>query len=204
MVKIVYLDEESGWQSSFHAAFSDKFETEIPETLPKNVSEVWDLVCDAQVVITDFRLNGEGTVAYTGDDVARVVHKHNKHLPVFIVTSYEDNAIQSCREVKVIRGKDIFTNPESQEKLCHMIDAAISIYDEKKKNSEDTIARINEKIAAGEHLTPEDEADRFDAELYLAELNSDSSVRANLITSNSSNTLKELLDIARSISENHK
>lgn len=204
MIKVVYLDEEAGWQSSFHAVFSEKYEIEIPETLPQEVSDIWDFVFDAQVIIADYRLNGDGIVAYTGDDVARVVHQHNKHLPIFIVTSYEDNAIQSCKEVQIIRDKEMFTDPESQEKLCHMIEAAVNIYNTKKADCEATIERINAKLASGEKLMPSDEADRFDAELYLAELNPDSSVRANLIATNSSNMLKEMLDIARSISAKHQ
>jgi len=204
MTRIVYLDEETGWQSSFYAAFSEKFDIDIPEILPPDVLNIWDLVCDAQVVIADYRLNGDGRLSYTGDDVAKVIHQHNKHLPIFIITSYEDNAIQTCKEVQIIRDKIMFNTPESQEKLCHMINAAVNIYDTKKSDCEATIANINSKIDAGEKLTPTDEADRFDAELYLAELNLDSSARANLIATDSSKILREMLEIARSISEKNK
>jgi hypothetical protein len=204
MIKIAYLDEEPGWQSLFYDKFSKKFDAVIPETLPRDVTDIWELVRDAQVIITDYRLNDDGMVNYTGDDVARIVHRHNKHLPIFIITSYEDNAIQSCRETLIIRGKEMFQQPESEEKLCHMIEAAVNRYDCQKASCETTIEKINEKLASGEKLSPEDEADRFDAELYLAELDLDSSVRANLIATNSSDVLKEMLETVRSISAKHK
>jgi hypothetical protein len=98
----------------------------------------------------------------------------------------------------------MFQQPESEEKLCHMIEAAVNRYDCQKASCETTIEKINEKLASGEKLSPEDEADRFDAELYLAELDLDSSVRANLIATNSSDVLKEMLETVRSISAKHK
>lgn len=35
MIKVAYLDEEQGWQSSFYATFSKEYDLLIPENLPK-------------------------------------------------------------------------------------------------------------------------------------------------------------------------
>ena len=78
MIKIVYLDEEAGWQSTVYAVLSSKYEVHIPESLPHDVSQIWDEIRDSQLAIVDFRLNGDGILSYTGDDVAREIHKHNK------------------------------------------------------------------------------------------------------------------------------
>ena len=204
MIKLVYIDEEVGWQSQAHASLSDKYEMHIPETLPKNVSDIWEEVAESQIALIDFRLNESGQVGYTGDDVAREIHKHNKHFPVIIITSFEDNAIQECSEVQTIRGKEMFSDPEMFQKLCHMIDAAVGIYDRKKMDCENVIQELQAKMATGERLSEKEEADKFDAELYLAELNVDSSVRANLIGSGTSKELKELLQMARTIIANHQ
>lgn len=128
MIKVVYIDEEAGWQSTANAALSDKYDIYIPETLPSNISEIWNEVCESQVAVIDYRLNESG-LSYTGDDVAREIHKHNKHFPVIIITSYEDNAIQECIETQIIRGKEMFNSAEELKKLCHMIDSAAAIYD---------------------------------------------------------------------------
>jgi response regulator RpfG family c-di-GMP phosphodiesterase len=204
MTKIVYIDEQAGWQSTVYAALSDKYDIYIPETMPRNVSDIWTEVRDSQVVIVDFRLNESGPVSYTGDDVAREIHKHNKHLPIFIITSFEDNAIQECTEIQTIRGKEMFTDPESLVKLCHMIDSAVSIYDKKKSACEEYIRKCQEKLAAGGTLSLPEEADKFDAELYLSELDLDSSARDILISSGTSKKLEEMLNLARTIVSNHR
>lgn len=204
MIKIVYIDEQAGWQSSVYAALSDKYELHIPEIMPRNVSDIWDEVRGFQVAIVDFRLNESGEVSYTGDDVAREIHKHNKHLPIFIITSFEDNAIQECTEIQTIRGKEMFTDPNLLVKLCHMIDSAVSIYDKKKVSCEEYIRICQEKITDGKSLSLEEEADKFDAELYLSELDLDSSARANLISTGTSKELEEMLSLARAIVSNHR
>ena len=139
-----------------------------------------------------------------GDDVARMVHQHNKHLPVFIITSYEDNAIQECTEVQIIRGKEMFTEPELQNKLTLMIGAAVNVYESKKKAAEDCIQSLQEIISRGGTLSSNDESDRFDAELYLSELDMDSSVRAKMISGSTAMTIDNMTVMAQSILLNHK
>lgn len=204
MIKLIYLDEEQGWQSTFHDEFNEKFELIIPEKMPRDINELWPFISDAQVLVADYRLNGSGEVSYTGDDVARMVHQHNKHLPVFIITSYEDNAIQECTEVQIIRGKEMFTEPELQNKLTLMINAAVNVYESKKKAAEDRIQSFQEIISHGGTLSSNDESDRFDAELYLSELDMDSTLRAKMITGASAATIDNMLAMAQSIIINHE
>lgn len=203
MIKIVYIDEEPGWQSTAHAALSDKYDIHIPEVLPKNVSDLWDEVRDCQVAVIDYKLNESGQVAYTGDDVVREIHKHNKYFPAIIITSYEDNAIQECTAIQTIRGKELFNSTEDLKKLCHMIDSAVAIYEKKKRDSEDIIFSLQEKIAAGEALSEKEEADRYDAEQYLSELDLDSSARGILINTKTLKGIDEMLSLARSIVAKH-
>lgn len=204
MIKIVYIDEEPGWQSTAHAALSDKYDIHIPEVLPQNVSDIWDEVRDSQVAVIDYRLNESGQVAYTGDDVVREIHKHNKYFPAIIITSYEDNAIQECTAIQTIRGKELFNDPEDLKKLCHMIDSAAAIYEKRKKDSEDVIYALQEKIAAGEMLSEKEEADRYDAEQYLSELDLDSSARGILINTRTLKGIDEMLSLAKSIVAKHE
>jgi hypothetical protein len=154
------------------------------------------------VAIIDYRLN-ESNLSYTGDDVVREIHKHNKHFPTIIITSYEDNAIQECTEIQTIRGKEMFNSSEELNKLCHMIDSAVAIYEKKKKVSENTILSIQEKIATGESLSEIEEADRYDAEQYLSELDLDSSAKGILVNTKTLKGLEEMLSLARTIVANH-
>lgn len=203
MIKVAYIDEEAGWQSTAYAALSDKYAIYIPEVLPGSVTDIWEEVRDCQVAVIDYRLNESGLVAYTGDEVVREIHKHNRHYPTIIITSYEDNAIQECTETQIIRGKEMFNSDEELKKLCHMIDSAATIYEKKKTESEDLICALQKKVAVGETLTEKEEADRFDAEQYLSELDMDSSVRGILINTKTLKGLEEMLSLARTIVSNH-
>lgn len=204
MTKVIYLDEEQGWHSTVHEVLSEKYDLSIPESLPHNIEEIWPLVGDSQIVIADYRLNGDGVLSYTGDEVAKEIHKHNKHLPVFIITSFEDNAIQECTETQIIRGKEMFTDTKLLDKLCLMIEAAVSRYDREKSKCESRIRNFQEKIERGEVLTPQEDADRFDAELYLSELDLDSSCRSNLMNRGTFKEIDEMISLARTIVANHR
>ena len=203
MIKVVYIDEEAGWQSIVHRALSDKYDVYIPEVLPQNVSNIWDEVRDSQIAVIDYRLN-ESDLSYTGDDVVREIHKHNKYFPAIIITSYEDNAIQECTATQTIRGKEMFNVTEDLQKLCHMIDSAVAIYDRKKRECEDTICALQEKIAVGKTLSEKEEADRYDAEQYLSELDLDSAAKGILINTKTLKGIDEMLSLARTIVAKHE
>lgn len=205
-IRLVYLDEEESWQSQAHSVLKNDFQLHIPQYMPHNIEDIWQDICkfDAQVVLIDYRLNNTGKVSYTGDDVIRVLHRHNKHLPMFIITSYEDNALKECKEAQIIRGKESFTDANQYEKLKSIITANVNNYNNRKESAEKIIKRLQNKVTNGESLTSEESAAKFEAELYLSELDLDNSVRFDLITSKSNDTLEELLKAAQSIINLHK
>ena len=55
----------------------------------------------------------------------------------------------------------------------------------------------------GEKLTSQEESDKYDSEVYLAELDMDSSLRANLINRGTSKELEEMISLAHKIIEKH-
>lgn len=204
-IRLVYLDEDAGWQSLAHSVLKNDFQLHIPESMPQNIEDIWQEICefDAQAVLIDYRLNNTGVVSYTGDDVIHVLHRHNKHLPMFIITSFESNALVECKEAQIIRGKELFTGAQ-YEKLKSIITANVNNYNNRKTSAENIIKQSQDKVSKGENLTNEELAARFEAELYLSELDLDNSVRADLITSKSNETLEELLKVAQSIVDLHK
>ena len=129
-IRLVYLDEDEGWQSQAHSVLKNDFQLLIPPYMPHNIEDIWLEICefDAQAVLIDYRLNNTGVVSYTGDDVIRVLHRHNKHLPMFIITSYEDNALKECKEAQIIRGKELFNDANQYEKLKSIITANVNNY----------------------------------------------------------------------------
>lgn len=205
-IRLVYLDEEQGWQSQAYAALNIDFELHIPECLPRNIECLWSEIKDfnADAILIDYRLNESGGVAYTGDEVIKEIHKHNKHLPMFIITSYEDNALIECKEAQIIRGKELLADADKVIKLKHIITASVNKYNARKLSAEDVIISLQAKVQKGESLSNDDETNKFDAELYLSELDLDSNVRANLITSKSNRDIEDILNMAKVLIEMHK
>lgn len=205
-IRLVYLDEEQGWQSQAYAALNVDFDLLIPENLPHNIECLWSEIKDfnADAILIDYRLNESGEVAYTGDEVIKEIHKHNKHLPMFIITSYEDNALIECKEAQIIRGKELLADADKVIKLKHIITASVNRYEARKLSAENLIISLQTKVQKGENLSNDDETNKFDAELYLSELDLDSNVRANLITSKSNRDIEDMLNIAKKLIDMHK
>ena len=53
-------------------------------------------------------------------------------------------------------------------------------------------------------MSNDDESNKFNAELYLSELDLDSNVRTNLITSKSNRDIEDILNMAKELIEMHK
>lgn len=204
-IKMCFLDEEAAWRMEAYRNFKDEFEVHIVEDnqFPKEVSGIWQIITEieADVVIVDYRLNESGVLSYTGENVLHEIRKHNLHLPVFMVTSYEDNAIDECEEVQIIRGKDVLNTAENISNFKHLMRASVERYQKKKEESEFIVQMLSRKIDNGEPLTEAENAAKFDAELYLSELDLDSCVRANMINQQTSQQMADMLSIAQSIVE---
>ena len=205
-IRLIYWDEEPSWQSQVHAALNEYFELIIPEELPLDLQSLWNTVLEygAQAILVDYRLNGSGIVSYTGDEVIREIHKHNKHLPAFIITSFEENAIVECREAQIIRGKELITKADETSKLVNIITSGVNRYEIQKNSAEGVLIRLEDKLSKGISLSDSDELNKFEAEMYLAELDMDSGARNQMITIGFERNLIEMLALAREIVDLHK
>ena len=132
------------------------------------------------------------------------IHKHNKHLPMFIITSYEDNALIECKEAEIIRGKELLADADKVEKLKKIIIASVNKYEARKASAEAVLISLQAKVQKGDILSNDDESNKFNAELYLSELDLDSNVRTNLITSKSNRDIEDILNMAKELIEMHK
>lgn len=205
-IRLIYWDEEPSWQSQVHAALNEYFELIIPEELPLDLQSLWNTVLEygAQAILVDYRLNGSGIVSYTGDEVIREIHRHNKHLPAFVITSFEENAIVECREAQIIRGKELITKADETSKLVNIITSGVNRYEIQKNSAEGVLIRLEDKLSKGISLSDSDELNKFEAEMYLAELDMDSGARNQMITIGSERNLIEMLALAREIVDLHK
>ena len=197
---IGYLDEEEQWKLMFRNSLKSDFNIVFLD-LREKVSDIWQIVekenLDALVV--DFLLIESGKVIYKGNDVVKDIRSHNLHLPMFVITSYEDNAIELCEDVFIVRGKEMLTDTQKLSLFKKMLSRAINTYNHQILEANETVLEINRKLEKGMSLSAEEEEKRFRAERFLAELNIPDSFDSNMLTSAYSSQLQSLIDAANKI-----
>lgn len=114
--KILFIDEES----TQHDQFMDYFEQVCPEivpecdyplaTLPKMLQRIEEACPDA--VVTDFRLNELKTdihynINYDGIELINAIREQRDGFPCFIITSFDDEAVNGSDDVNMVYIKDI-------------------------------------------------------------------------------------------------
>ncbi len=202
---IGYFDEEEVWKLTARNSLKDDFNIYLID-VPIDKENIWPFIVDKELdaIIVDFRLFESGQIAYDGNVVVSEIHKHNEHFPIFIMTSYEEDAIENCEDVLIVRGKETLTDPERLKEFKMILLAAINSYHRREDECKDIIMRLQQKLANNETLSLQEEEDRFKAERYLSELNKDARLGTNMLTSSYSAQLKSILDAANEIVESLK
>lgn len=150
--KVAYIDEVDRDIRSFKRSVllraNEKFDVITIKPKPsieETVSEIFENNVNA--VVADFRLSEEDpTVHYNGSDVIRTVLNIRKGFPAFILTSFEDDAVDKGFDVNIVyEKKDIQTDSKFFDKVIIQIkkhlakieSAEIRLLEliEKKKNS---------------------------------------------------------------------
>lgn len=199
---IGYLDEEELWQAQAINRFGVEFNVKLIE-VPIALSEIWPFIVENELdaLIVDFRLFESGEVTFDGAQVVSEIMKHNEHFPMFIMTSYENNAVEQSENVLIIRGKDVLTDDELFEKFVQVLKTYISSYKSKVEKAKATLLEIEQKILAGEETTPSDDEARFRAELFISEIEKDNSMPLNFNSVGHSQQMKEILDMTKTLIE---
>jgi len=104
---IAYIDESGADTRRFQRFAFSYFDVSpiAPKPVLKDtIKEVMDSNCDA--VIADFDLaEQDPTIHYDGTDLVRAVLKKREGFPVFILTSFEDDAISKGDDVNIVYEK---------------------------------------------------------------------------------------------------
>lgn len=198
MFTIGYLDEEEQWKLMFRNSLKSDFNIVLLD-LPEKASDIWQIVEENNLdaLGVDFRLYESGRVTYNGNDIVKEVLRHNLHLPVIIITSYEGDAVELCEDFYIVRGKEMLTDKLPLFKK--MLMSAINTYKHRILDANEAILEINRKLEKGETLSTDEEEKRFKAERFLAELNIPDSFDSNMLTSAYSSQLQSLIDAANKI-----
>lgn len=124
--RILFIDEED----SQHDDFLDYFESIYPEITPnclfpcKTMEEMIQVIDDYKpdAIITDYRLNEIKTnikynVPYNGVQLIKTIREQWDNFPCFVVTSFDDDAVNDSDDVNLVYIKDILHQSKDKAKV---------------------------------------------------------------------------------------
>lgn len=198
---IGYLDEEEQWRLTARNGLKSDFKIVVLD-LPQTPDMVWPAIIENKLdaLIVDFRLFESGEVTYNGNDVIVEVQKHNKHFPLFVMTSYENDAFSQCDDVLIIRDKSMFQKEEELHRFKQTLTSLLDSYRRKEDEYRQRLLELNKQDA----LTQPQKEEKFMAELYLSELDLDNALALNLLSSGYSESMESILKLAEEISSSLK
>jgi DNA-binding NarL/FixJ family response regulator len=202
---ILYIDEES----TQHDMFMDYFEAACQDAIPKcefplptldeMIKKIWSLCPDA--IVTDFQLNDKKldvdyTVKYNGVELIRALREQRENFPCFVITSFDDEAVNDSDDVNLVYIKDVLTHESNNakaifaERVTHQIDKYRSRIETAKQELSDLMdKRRREEV----NIYEEQRIIELDTFLEKA-FNAESNVPFELKTFSNMNKLKELIN----------
>lgn len=157
---ILFIDEES----TQHDRFLDYFEIVYPEIVPKcifpeaSLKEMLEKLSEMHpdAIVTDFVLNEIRTdisynVDYTGIELVDAIHKHREGFPCFIITSFDDTAVDATDDVNLVYIKDVLntkkdtTKDTSKVTFAQRIISQVDKYRSKINHAKEELSTLVEK-----------------------------------------------------------
>ncbi|MCY4298151.1 MAG: hypothetical protein OXC61_02490 [Flavobacteriaceae bacterium] len=205
--KVVYIDEVDREIRSFKRSVklraNEKFDISVVKpkpTIESTVSKIINQFADA--VVADFRLSEEAPeVHYNGSTIIEEILKIRKDFPVFILTSFEDDAIDKGFDVNIVyQKKDILSNSKFFDRVVNQIKK----HRVKIKNAETRILELIKKREQ-KQLSQQEEYELLELDQFIEErLDQRGLITKDLKTITNSKRLKSLLDKADKILEEIK
>ncbi len=198
---IGYLDEEEQWRLTARNGLKSDFRIVVMD-LPQAPDMVWPAILENKLdaLIIDFRLFESGEVTYNGNDVIIEVQKHNKHFPLFVMTSYENDAFSQCEDVLIIRDKSMFQKSEELHRFIQTLKSRLDSYRRKEEECRQRLLELNKL----DTLSQPQKEEKFKMELYLSELDLDNAPALNLLSSGYTDSMQSMLKLAEEISDSLK
>lgn len=203
MYKLGYLDDDQGNRTSFARQFEKDFDLYMVEDLNK-VSTLQSLLemvetkgLDALAI--DFQLAGSGIISYNGDEVVEYFDKNKKYFPVFMVTSYVSDALQSIYDVYLINDKEKVGNDEYRGQLIVNVQNSIIAYQRRVSTIENKAKSLEKKQSSIDGLTSDEEKELLNLHLKLNAIDP----KANPVSAEQLQTkpLKELQELVKNSRE---
>ena len=203
MIRLGYLDEDKGNRNTFYRVFKKDFEVIMLDDNTRLTSA--DMVLneidrlELDVLAVDFRLADGGWVAFNGDEVVRVIWNRRRYFPVFMLTSYVNNALEKMDNVFLINDKDCLSNNDSISLLKKQISSSVETYHRIIREKEEQLKQLVEKQKAGE-LTDKEEMDLLALNVEMNNIDPGSNpISPDMMQTKSITDLHEMVDLARTL-----
>ena len=193
--KIAYIDESEADIRRFQRFSYNYFEV-IPfipkDTIEETCNDILESHVDA--IVSDFEFSEQlSTVHYDGTNLVSEFLKKRDNFPVFILTSFEDDAISKGEDVNIIYEKKEMDEGEKGEKFLERVKAQIEKYKHKLETVENRLVELiaeskKRKLDAFE----KQELAELDSKIEKA-LDKESQIPNILRDDNEANELSELL-----------
>lgn len=203
MIRLGYLDEDKGNRNTFFRVFKKDFEVIMLDDNTKLTSadSVLDEIdrLELDVLAVDFRLADGGWVSFNGDEVVKKIWEKRRYYPVFMLTSYVNNALEKMDNVFLVNDKDSLSNNESITLLKKQISSSVETYHRIVKEKEEQLKLLVEKQKA-EVLTDKEEKDLLALNVEMNNINPESNpISPDMMQTKSITDLHEMVDLARTL-----
>lgn len=139
--KIAYIDESEADTRKFQRFSYNYFEV-IPFIPKDSIEETCNNILESHVdaIISDFDFAEQlSTIHYDGTDLVSLFLKKRENFPVFILTSYEDDAISKGEDVNIIYEKK---EMDEGEMFLERVKAQIEKYKHKLETDENRLLEL--------------------------------------------------------------
>jgi predicted Zn-dependent protease with MMP-like domain len=190
--KVAYIDEDESDIRRFQR-FADDFFNVIPlipdREIENTVFSIFEHNVDA--IIADFELSEQNvSIHYNGAELIRFVLEEREHFPVFILTSYEEDAVSQGDDVNIVYEKNIMNDGET---FLTKVKSQIEKYIHRLDEAENRILELTEKSKTVTlDVFEEEELFKLDAMIEKA-FDKKSKIPEHLRKANDSDELIELL-----------
>lgn len=203
MIRLGYLDENKGNRNTFFRVFKKDFEVIMLDDNTKLTSadSVLDEIdrLELDVLAVDFRLADGGWVSFNGDEVVKKIWEKRRYYPVFMLTSYVNNALEKMDNVFLVNDKDSLSNNESITLLKKQISSSVETYHRIIKEKEEQLKLLVEKQKS-EVLTDKEEKDLLALNVEMNNIDPESNpISPDMMQTKSITDLHEMVDLARTL-----
>jgi len=173
LLKLMYIDEDSGEVRQFKRKFLDVFEVEtvdftdiqLPSLLTKLNEKQFDYL------IVDYHLNDMSGCGFDGDVILVDFLKRFPHFPTMLLTNQDEGAIESIKgfDVEKVRSKKEYLSDELRPAFSARIKAKVGQYQRGIREAEEKLEQLAEKRALGTGLSADEEDESIRLDDFLDE-----------------------------------